>query len=201
MLIETIRVVDGHFVDVERHLRRMKESSAEVYGHPVCLPDLSSSVIPAEMRRGIVKCRIEYGRGVSDISFTSYVPRDIRTLKLIDSPPGCDYHLKYADRGWIGELAAMRGDCDDILIIKDGLPTDTSYTNIMLQAGETFHTPDSCLLPGTMRARLIECGMAKIRHIALSDLFSSDSPYTHIRLINAMMPLEEAPSVPISSLK
>ena len=61
------------------------------------------------------------------------------------------------------KLMELRGDKDDILIIKNGKVTDTSYANVVLSDKEgKCITPNSTyLLHGTRRASLLKSG--KIR--------------------------------------
>ncbi len=58
-LLETIRVVDGCFVNLDAHLRRMVESCRELYGIERRF-SLDNTAVPPEMRKGRVKCRIRY---------------------------------------------------------------------------------------------------------------------------------------------
>jgi 4-amino-4-deoxychorismate lyase len=97
-----------------------------------------------------------------------------------------DYRFKYADRRRLQSLFARRGDCDDVLIVRNGLLTDTSYCNIVLYDGQDWWTPDTPLLPGTARQRLLDEGLIRERRIRVEDL----PRFEHIRLINAMLPWE-----------
>jgi 4-amino-4-deoxychorismate lyase len=107
-----------------------------------------------------------------------------------------DYHLKYADRSALNKLAELRGDCDEILIVKDGQITDTSFSNVVFTDGQQFVTPSSYLLPGTMRAALLQSGAITEAPIRTGDL----QQFSHVTLINAMLPLHAFPLIPISSI-
>ena len=71
---------------------------------------------------------------------------------MIDNDDIC-YPYKYTDRDNINRLIELRGDCDDILIIKNGMVTDSSYANVVFRdLNGNWVTPSTFLLPGTIRA-------------------------------------------------
>lgn len=80
-------------------------------------------------------------------------------------------------------LFEQRNGCDDILIVKNNLITDTSIANIAFLLDGQWFTPKSPLLKGTTRARLIDEGKIKIAHLRLSDVNNTSK----IALMNAMM--------------
>ena len=100
---------------------------------------------------------------------------------------GISYALKFVDRTEIYELIKKRGIADDILIIKDDLITDSSKANVMLFDGNEWFTPEQPLLPGTMRAQLLEEGKIKAKPIYKTDL----AQYQKIMLVSAMNPFDE----------
>ncbi len=85
---------------------------------------------------------------------------------------------------------------EEILIIKKGLVTDTSYTNVALLKDEKWYTPAEPLLRGTQRAKLISEGKIIEQTIHLKDLHL----YSKIKLFNAMMEFDSAPELEISSV-
>ena len=89
-----------------------------------------------------------------------------------------------------------KGECDDILIIKNGLITDTSFTNIVLENEDGLFTPTSYLLEGTKRRALLETGRIKETIVKPEDLGN----YSKLYLINAMITLEDNISIPTSSV-
>jgi 4-amino-4-deoxychorismate lyase len=109
-----------------------------------------------------------------------------------------EYGYKYADRHKLEELFEKRGDCDEVLIVKDGYITDTSISNIVfsLPAGGWI-TPDTPLLKGTMRSYLLETGQISEAVIRPEDL----SLFTETRMINCMMDLESSPSIEIENIR
>ena len=180
-LLETIRVIDGDFDALELHLERMERSSMELYGHAVTV-DLSGHPVPENLRCGVVKCRIVYSPESIEVGYAAYHPKEIRSLKLVYDDE-IDYHLKYADRSALTALSALKGECSDILIVKNGRITDTSYSNVLFRKGNEFFVPEDCLLDGCRRRQLIADRKVKVEPITPSDL----KRFETVHLINAML--------------
>ena len=142
--------------------------------------------VPENMKEGIVKCNVVYEKKILEISYQQYLKRPVRSLKLVYADT-LDYHVKYLDRTALDALFALRGDCDDIIIVKDGLITDTSISNLIFYDGAQWFTPANPLLEGTCRARLIAEGMVLVRDIKPDEL----GQYQGCKLINAMREPEE----------
>ena len=152
--------------------------------------------VPENMKEGTVKCNIIYDKEIIEIKFELYVKRPVRSLKLVHAS-GLDYHLKYHDRSVLEALYAQRGDCDDVIIVNDGMITDTSFSNLVFFDGESWHTPATPLLEGTCRARLLS-----ERKIILADIRPSDlTRYQGCKLINAMLDLDEVEMVGMEMIK
>lgn len=144
------------------------------------------TVIKDEVQQGLFKCRLVYGKdGVEEIEFTPYSPRQITTVELIMADD-IEYDYKYTDRSYLNKLL-KQSQCDDIIIIKNGMVTDASATNLVFESSEELFTPDSCLPPGTKRQFLLDKGIIRQKHITADDLQSYDC----IRFINAMVDLED----------
>jgi len=141
-------------------------------------------VIPTHLRKGLVKCRIVYSNDIQEITYTPYQPKSIKSLKLVEDNT-IDYHCKYLDRNHINELYTQRGNCDDIIIVKNGMLTDSSYSNIALRKDGEWFTPSSYLLNGTRRQQLIDQGRIIEKEISMDEIGN----YEAISLINAMMGL------------
>ncbi len=140
--------------------------------------------IPKPLHSGLVKCRIVYGEKVEDVKYTRYTPKKINLLKLIEDN-SIDYLHKFLDRNHINNLYEQRGDCDDIIIVKKGMLTDSSYSNIALCRDGKWYTPSKCLLKGTRRQQLIDQG----RLVEADIRADSIEQYDKLCLINAMIPL------------
>jgi 4-amino-4-deoxychorismate lyase len=193
LLIETIRCQDGVLHNLEYHQRRVDHAFRSLFSRdPHSLARLVESVeIPSS---GCWKCRIEYDDAVAQVELTPYTPRRIQTLLAVRDD-SIDYSHKYRDRSAIDRWFALRGSCDDILIIKDGNITDTSIANIVFQRDGKWYTPANPLLPGTQRQFLIDLGKIQPITIRKEDVSSFES----FRLINAMVGFE-GPEQPVSNI-
>ena len=87
-------------------------------------------------------------------------------------------------------------EADELLFVRGGYVTDTSYTNLILRRGDELVTPDTFLLDGTCRRRLLRTAQVRTTQVRLSDL----SAYDELLLVNAMMPLGEALRLPVTSV-
>ena len=182
-LIETIRIAEGKMENLEYHFQRMKDLHKN---------DILKIRIPSQ---GIHKLRVVYD--VTGFAFTirPYTIKPVRSLKLVT---GNDivYDQKFEDRNAIERLLIMKETCDDILIIKNNLVTDVSFANIAFREGSQWYTPESFLLNGTMRQKLLATGVIKERKITVDNI----GRYSHFKLINAML-REEAPESEVSNIR
>lgn len=87
-------------------------------------------------------------------------------------------------------------EISDVLLVKKGLITDTSFSNIVLFDGFHWHTPATPILKGTRREFYIQNKTILPCDISVSDLFK----YTKARLINAMLDLDEGNDIPVENL-
>ena len=97
------------------------------------------------------------------------------------------YSYKSCDRSQLNALAAKKGDCDEIIIVKNNLVTDTSFTNLAISDGNCWLTPRQPLLLGTKRASLLNQGLIKEADITAYDLKRAE----RVRLFNAMIDFGE----------
>ena len=147
------------------------------------ITSLSNKPIRIITGAGIVKARVVYGeKGIEDLSYSPYAVRHVHSLALMQADT-IDYTYKSAGREPLNCLFALRGACDDILIVKQGLLTDTSIANIALSDGTHWYTPAHPLLKGTKRAALLEEGILQEKDIRPEDLPS----FSTVRLFNAMI--------------
>jgi 4-amino-4-deoxychorismate lyase len=173
----------------------MESALNEIWGDslPVNLDNIIR--VPSEFSRGVARCNIQYGPGIKQVTFLPYEKRVIRSLKTVISPD-IDYHLKYTDRSHLDILLNQRGSCDDIIIVKNGLVTDTSMSNLAFFDGKQWFTPAEPLLHGTCRNRLLAEGQIATMEIHLTDL----PDFFGCTLINAMRDLQEEEMIPVSNI-
>lgn len=186
-LLETICFLDGNAVLLPYHQARFDAARRHFWGQVPALRLEDLLLVPPDFRQGKVKCRLTYSAVDCSVEWEHYTPRHIGSLQLV-SGDHIDYAFKYADRRAINELWQQRGAADDILMVKNGLLTDTSYSNVALFDGHRYFTPAQPLLAGVRRAALLDAGLLSPADIRTADL----TDFQHIVLINGMLDLGEA---------
>ena len=195
LLFETIRIINGIPQHLVWHEARMNLSRQEMWKSSVPLILGPEIKIPQDFSTGVVRCNIYYGPEMQEISFKKIQKRIIHSLKLVKGDPG-DYHLKYTDRSMLDSIFALRCACDDIIIVKDGLITDTSISNLIFFDGKRWFTPANPLLKGTCRSRLLAEGWLFEKDIRVEDI----GMFVGCKLINAMREPEEEELIPVSEI-
>ena len=181
-LFETLCIDNGCIRNTEWHRRRFETSYGSLYRHCPTYSLLDNTHISSEYNTGIFRLRISYNESSTKTEIEPYITKNITRLKVWVVAPSFDYSLKYTDRSVINNLFSQRGYCDDVLIIKDGMVTDTSVCNIVFFDGQKWITPSTPLLCGTARARLLADGTIEERPVAESDIHKFEA----FRLINAL---------------
>lgn len=201
LFIETIRWSDGKFHLLELHRRRMERTRLDVFGSACGVPDLTwLPPIPENLKNQTVKCRVIYDIAIRSVEFEPYAQRKVGSLKIVDGG-GIDYHLKYHDRSALSGLAGMRGDADEVIIVKDGFITDTSYSNLIFAAGDRLLTSDRPLLHGVMLSHLLESGKVSAATLRPDDILPGNRyGITSAFMVNAMLPLDTAKPIDISNI-
>lgn len=194
-LLESIRLEDGQFFNLEYHEARMQRACEALSIEYSSLPIEDFLKQVTHPATGLWKCRVLYSERIETIEFRQYTAKPIRTLKLVYDND-ISYTHKYEKRNMLSALYAQRGDCDDIIIVKDGFLTDSYYGNVVLWKEGQWYTPESYLLAGTQRASLLASGSIQVRRISTEDLKS----FEKVKVINAMMGLERGPEVLIDDI-
>jgi 4-amino-4-deoxychorismate lyase len=194
--IETIRLEEGQWQLLPYHQKRLELALRDGLGWDEAHIHLESLKIPVEFHKGIWKCRILYEYRIEKVEFFPHSPMQVRSLKVVHGA-GLDYRHKYSDRSKLAALMEQRDDCDDILIIRDGCLSDSYMANVVCWDGSHWYTPDTPLLPGCMRAYLLDQGKIRTQHICESDL----GKYQKFRLINALNRLEESPDIGMEQVR
>jgi 4-amino-4-deoxychorismate lyase len=196
LLVETIKLNDGIFFNIDYHNVRFNNSRRELFGTGINLDLRNSLVVPAYAMKGLFKCRVEYNEHIRNIEFLPYTISTIRTLRMVEAED-LVYNHKFINRDGINRLLEQKHECDDILIVKEGRVTDTSYANIVLRGGENvWYTPSTCLLPGTKRAYLLDKGIIREKEITPASL----RKFRELRLINSMIDINDTTGIPIRSI-
>jgi 4-amino-4-deoxychorismate lyase len=189
-----MRIEDGKLQNIDFHNERFNRSRRELFGIEQ-ESDLHNIIeIPLFFPSGRHKCRLIYSTEVISISFSPYTIKRLNTLQVV-SDNTIEYAYKYENRQYIENLK-ISYKTDDILIIKNGFITDTSYANIVFWDGGKWITPSSPLLQGTMRSRLLSENRIHQEVLRKSDI----KLFKSARIINAMIGLDESPSLKINNI-
>ncbi len=185
-LLEAIKVKNRILQNIEYHNERLNRTRHKLFGKKDFI-DLGEIIkIPEDLPPGIFKCRIVYDIEILSIEFQLYNPKPIRRLKIVECND-IDYEYKYADRTLLNKLLKEKGNADDILIVKNGFITDTSFSNIIFFDGQKWVTPSTPLLKGTKREKLLNEGKIFEIPIMKSDL----KKFHYAKVINAMLDMED----------
>lgn len=171
---ETVKAVDSKLFHLKYHQQRLEETVGE---SNIILNDILKP--PAS---GVYRCKVVYDGHNYDVKYYPYKKKSIRTLKLVFDDE-IDYSKKYYDRSRLDKLVCKKSFCDEILIVKNALITDTSIANIAFKYNNEWITPKKPLLYGTTRARLLEEYKIFEDDISVEDL----SKFKQVALMNAMI--------------
>jgi 4-amino-4-deoxychorismate lyase len=189
LLLETIKIQNSKTQNIAFHNQRLN-SSRKILLNSQQEIDLEREIqIPPNLDDRVYKCRVLYGEKIEKIEFHPYQIRPIQTLQIIYSDR-IEYLHKYSDRTALERLK-IGANADDILIIKNGLVTDTSYANIVFFDGKDWVTPATPLLLGTKRSLLLQQQKIRAEKITIADL----KKFQYAKLINAMIDLEKSPII------
>jgi 4-amino-4-deoxychorismate lyase len=187
-LIETIKIFNGKIYNINLHNKRLNNTRRDLFNANNFIKIEDHIKIREENKKIILKCRVIYNEEILQIEIEPYLKRNITKLKIIHANE-INYKYKFEDRSKINNLCLNIKSSEDILIIKNNLITDTSFSNIVLTDGKSFFTPKSPLLKGTKREELISNKTIKERDIKQTEIKQFKKAY----LINAMLDLFEAP--------
>lgn len=183
--IETLCFENGHYPLLDLHQQRL-EHAFEAY-FPGATPHDLSRVLPKLEFQDRHKVRLVYDAEMTDVEFSAYHRRPLQSIRLV-TDDSIDYAHKYENRASLEKLFAQRGTADEILIIKNGLVTDSFYANPAFWDGQSWVVPKSCLLNGVRRQHLLRSGRVREVKIGVRDIPS----FQKICLINALMDLGES---------
>jgi len=172
--LETVKALDGELFHLKYHQKRLEETLQK---SNIILQDILKPP-----QAGLFRCRVVYDGVNYTVTYHPYKKKNIQTLKLVFDDD-IEYSRKYYDRSNIEQLMREKSSCDDILIVKQGLITDTSIANIAFKYKKEWLTPGKPLLQGTTRMRLLEKHKIYEDDICVDDL----SKFTQVALMNAMI--------------
>jgi 4-amino-4-deoxychorismate lyase len=193
-LFETIKLQNKKLFNIEYHNERMNNSRRNLFGTEDKINLEEVIKIPDGISNNAFKCRVVYSEKITDIEFQPYYEKKVNSLQAINVD-WIDYSYKYLDRSNLQKLLC-KCIADDVLIIKNGFVADTTYSNVVFYDGKNYFTPNTPLLKGTKREKLLREGIIKETEIKISDI----NNYKSLFLINAMLDIDEAKAIPINKI-
>lgn len=196
LFLESIKIVNRKFERLNYHQNRVNQTIKHFWAKSTPFSLKKNIVIPTVLDdKPVYKCRILYDKKIRNVEFIHYETEKVTSLKLVEHNE-IDYQFKYADRTVIQTLFEQRERAEDILIVKNGLITDSSYCNVVFYDGKNWITPASPLLYGTRRAYLLEKGLIIEKKIRVEDIGLLEG----LKLINAMIGLEDAELISVNEI-
>jgi para-aminobenzoate synthetase/4-amino-4-deoxychorismate lyase len=168
-LIETMRFdpQDG-VVDLDRHLARMK-ASADALDFAFDRHEARNELQAATFRAGPSRVRLMLGRtGAMALEMRPLGPPPDEPVEVVLASlpvPAEDFRLRHktSDRAFYDDVRAAAASFEVIFRDPAGFLTEGSFTSLFVERGGRLVTPPLArgLLPGILRARLIEEGRAE----------------------------------------
>ncbi len=190
---ETIQLLNGELKNIDEHNFRFNYCRKLHFGSENIINLADQIIIPEEFKNGLVRCRISYSQVIEKIEFFNYTPKIIRNLKIVDCNE-ISYSFKSEDRSAFQTLLNENKDYDEIIIVKNGFVTDTSFSNLIFYDGKKWITPSTPLLKGVCRATLLKKGLVEEAVVRREDIFK----FSRLMLINAMLGFDENRAIDIN---
>lgn len=196
MLLETIKIENGKPQRLNFHNERMNRSRHKLLysSNDIYLEDFIT--VPYELRSGIVKCRVLYAHDILKMEYFPYQINEISEFILVETQ--IDYRYKFSNRLELNYLKSRVPASSEIIMVKNDLITDTSYSNLIFKNKEgKWLTPETPLLEGTQREFLLSKRIIDEAEISVKDLKN----FTHFMMINSMLEFDEKRVFPMEMIK
>ena len=192
--IESIKIENGQAFLLNLHQQRIYQTFANF--HHKCIINLHallSSLQPPQ--KGLYKWRIIYNlNGDFEYQFVPYSFTEIKDFELVENNE-IDYSFKYLDRTHLDTMK-KQASTQEIVIVKKGFITDTTFSNLIFLKNGIWHTPKTFLLNGVQRLNLIHLGIIQETEINLENL----KEFSQFQIINAMNDFNSSFIYPINKI-
>ncbi len=195
LFIETICYSKGQFQQIDLHNARCNRTRNHFFGPLPVIQFELILIVPFHLKEETVKCSVTYEKDILSIEYARYQIRPVQSLQLV-CDDSIEYGFKYADRTKLNQLFGLRGQSDDILIVKNGFITDTSYANIVFSKAGKWYSPQNPLLYGTRINNYFRQGGVTPALLRPEDLHL----FSEARIVNAMIALEDSPVIPVEKI-
>lgn len=195
-LLESIRIENKQLHHIDLHNKRFNGSRKKLFG---CANevDLAKHIqLPDKLTEERYKCRVTTSDGIEiKTEITPYRQREVNSLKLVKIED-IDYTVKTDRREALDAAFALRGTCDDIIIVKNDCITDSWAANLIFYDGSRWLTPETPLLEGIQREFLLLTNRIALEKITVNDL----NKFKKLKLINALIDFDRAPEIAIKKI-
>lgn len=178
-LIETMRFdPEAGILLIERHLARMKASAA-AFGYPFDRHDARNELQAATFRlRKPARIRLLASRNgrlaieIAPAPVAATQPLQVALAPLPVAPRDFRLRHKTSDRAFYDDARKVSGADEVVFVDADGGLTEGSFTNVFVERDGRLLTPPLArgLLPGVLRAELIDSGRAIECDLSPADL-------------------------------
>lgn len=192
--IESIKIENGQAFLLNLHQQRVYQTFAN-FNHKciINLPALFSSLQPPQ--KGLYKWRIIYNlNGNFEHQFIPYSFTEIKDFELVENNE-INYSFKYLDRTHLDTMK-KQASTQEIVIVKKGFITDTTFSNLIFLKNGIWHTPKTFLFNGVQRLNLLHLGIIQETEINLENL----KEFSHFQIINAMNDFNSSFIYPINKI-
>ncbi|HPO50623.1 MAG TPA: aminotransferase class IV, partial [Spirochaetota bacterium] len=193
-LLESVKIKDGSVYNIDYHNLRLNQSRKIIFGSKNLI-NLKDFININPNLKGIYKCRIFCSNEIEKVEISSYVMRSISLVKIVRDDE-IDYSYKLADKSNLERLLDKKDRADEILIVKNGFVTDSSFSNVIFFDGTKYFTPSTPLLKGTKRQKYLDEKKIFEDGIKLEDI----KKFKFIQFINAMIDIEDNLKIPIENI-
>ncbi|MCA1654614.1 MAG: chorismate-binding protein [Sphingomonadales bacterium] len=178
-LIETMRFDAEQGMDeLDRHLDRMR-TAAQTFGFKFDRHAARNELQAATFRRkepAMVRLLLSptgaMAIQVKRLERPSDGPATVTLQPMPVAPDDIRLRFKTTDRGFYDDARKANGTFETIFVDTDGRLTEGSFTNIFVERDGTLLTPplERGIIPGILRAKLIEEGRAREADLTVEDL-------------------------------
>ena len=162
---ETLKIENGEILNLFYHNLRLNKTIHDIHGRKSNF-DLKKFINIPNYKT--YRCKVIYSKEIEKIEFMPLKKRVFKSFKFLESD--VEYPYKNTNRDKLNYLFDKRDKCDDIIIVKDGLITDSTIANIAIYDGLKWYTPKKPLLHGTQRAKLLKDKSIIEKDIKLKDM-------------------------------
>lgn len=198
MFLETIKVANGEFLNLDFHQWRINWTLKELnINNNINLINYISQEFNLDKNK-IYRCRILYQKDILEIQFIEYFEKNIKNIVLLNGE-NLNYKYKFSNRSQIELLKQniYNSAIDEVLFYKNGFITDFSIGNIAIKNKNIWITPKEPILRGTTRERFLRKNELVETDILKSDFINLVKNGSEIAILNSLVGFKILPDLKI----